>query len=176
MGYESLHSNTTSNYNTALGSASLYSNTTGTNNTAVGFDSLISNTTGARNTALGYESLYNNTSGGNNTAVGPGVASKCTIGAFNTLIGSGADVSSSDAQHQIVIGADEVGKGDHTAVIGGDSVHMNTIVLGCQSSISSASSEPSAAQDHGVDGQIRYCSGQLQLYVQQGWKTVLLST
>jgi len=93
------------------------------------------------------------------------------------VIGSMADVNSEEANNQIVIGANQVGQGDNTAVIGGDSVHMNTIVLGCQSGISTASMEEDVAaqeDDRGVDGQIRLCNNQLQLHVENQWKTVLL--
>ena len=176
-GSGSLASNTTGVDNTAMGFSALTSNTTGIDNTALGAVSLLSNTTGDRNTALGFGSLVSNTTGNHNTAVGNDAAQKCTSGTFNTVIGSGADVNSSDAKNQIVIGAYQVGQGDNTAVIGGDSVHMNTIVLGCQSGISTASMEEDvAAQEDGpgVDGQIRLCNNQLQLHVENQWKTVLL--
>jgi hypothetical protein len=65
-----LYTNSTGQYNVALGSQALYSNTTASNNTAVGYQALYNNTTGAPNTAIGYQALYANTTAGRNTAVG----------------------------------------------------------------------------------------------------------
>jgi hypothetical protein len=88
IGNNSLYSNTTGAYNTAIGNNSLYSNVDGVYNTALGVQSLYSNTTGISNIALGVQSLYSNTSGYYNTAIGYLSLYSNTIGTYNTAIGS----------------------------------------------------------------------------------------
>jgi hypothetical protein len=70
IGRNSLGTSATASYNTAVGAISLFSNTTGYNNTAIGYVSLAFNTTGYNNTANGYAALYSNTIGYLNTANG----------------------------------------------------------------------------------------------------------
>ncbi len=105
VGWRSLFSNTTSNFNTgvgagtlvlntgdsntAVGAAALLLNTTGNNNTASGAGAL-SFSTGDDNTAIGYQALDNNTTGDNNTAIGFEVLLTNSAGSINTAIGSEA--------------------------------------------------------------------------------------
>lgn len=70
VGYEAFFSNTTGNFNTALGTYSLYFNTTGNQNTAVGGESLSCNTTGLCNTAVGNFALQQITTGSYNVGIG----------------------------------------------------------------------------------------------------------
>ena len=87
IGYRSIYSNTSGQYDTAVGYESLRNNTSGARNTAVGFYSLRSNTTGYYNTSVGFESLYSNTTGFYNTAVGLQSIRSNTTGVRNTAVG-----------------------------------------------------------------------------------------
>ena len=69
IGWQSLKALNTSNFNTAVGAGTLALNT-GDNNTATGAGVLLLNTSGNFNTANGAFALFNNTEGGNNTAIG----------------------------------------------------------------------------------------------------------
>ncbi|MBW6516523.1 MAG: hypothetical protein K0B81_07925, partial [Candidatus Cloacimonetes bacterium] len=88
IGYQALHSNTTSgDRNVAIGHQALYSQTVGGLNTAIGYKSLHSNTSGYENTAIGHRSLYSNTEGVFNTANGVDVLYSNSTGNFNTASG-----------------------------------------------------------------------------------------
>ena len=74
VGWRSLFSNTTANFNTGIGAGTLLLNT-GDSNTAVGAAALLLNTAATQNTAVGTAALSSNDSdsmglGNNNTAVG----------------------------------------------------------------------------------------------------------
>ena len=56
FGFEALSSNTTGNYNVAVGYNALKANTTGNNNVALGYKALFTNTTGEHNIAVGLDS------------------------------------------------------------------------------------------------------------------------
>jgi len=86
VGWLALRVNSSGIRNSALGSGSLYSNTTGSYNTAFGSDALVANTSGNDNTAVGYHSLSNNTSN-SNTAVGRGSLYANTSGGANVAVG-----------------------------------------------------------------------------------------
>ena len=94
VGWRSLFSNTTANFNTGLGAGTLLLNT-GDSNTALGAAALLLNTTATQNTAVGTAALLSNDSdsmglGNNNTAVG-GTALQSNIdGSENTAVGTGA--------------------------------------------------------------------------------------
>ncbi len=88
IGVNSGISNTTGDYNVALGGGTLESNTSGANDTAVGYDSLQLNTSGIQNTALGVNALQSNTAGSYNVAVGMNALISNTIGIDNTAVGS----------------------------------------------------------------------------------------
>jgi hypothetical protein len=95
IGYQSLFTNQTANYNIAIGGEALY-NTTGEGNIAVGVNSLKSNTTGQNNIAIGREALFNNTTGGSNIVFGAdGMRNNTTGGQNIALRGLGRNVSGS---------------------------------------------------------------------------------
>src|ERR1035437_9190810 len=126
-GMQALYYNTTGYYNTANGYAALYSNTTGYYNTANGYAALYSNTTGYYNTANGYAALYYNTTGYNNTMTGfqsgygaVGVNAN-TTGSNNTFLGFRTVGAGAADTNEIVIGANAVGMGSNTTVIGNTS-------------------------------------------------------
>ena len=167
-GYQSLYKNTTGGRNTAYGFESLQSNKNGNSNTATGHSSLFSNINGGANTATGEHSLVKNTTGSNNTAVGYYTAQNCTTGSFNTVIGYQAKVEQENAQNQIVIGANETGRGDHTAVIGGDRVYMRSIVLECMDDMDTSCTTDT--EHPAVTGQIRFDGTNLEVYVSSTWR------
>ena len=69
VGWYSLFSDTSGNYNTGLGAGALPLNNADSN-TATGTGALLSNTTGPANTANGAFALLSNTTGAGNTASG----------------------------------------------------------------------------------------------------------
>jgi hypothetical protein len=72
----------------------LFSNTTGNFNTAVGESTLASNSTGLNNTAIGDSALSNAITGSNNTALGAGAGANVETASNVISIGvSGEDVS-----------------------------------------------------------------------------------
>jgi len=87
IGFRVAFMNTTGNHLTGIGAGALFSNTTGSFNTAIGADALSNNSTGGGNTATGNAALFNNTSGFSNTATGVGALNGNTIGARNTANG-----------------------------------------------------------------------------------------
>jgi hypothetical protein len=80
-----LPSNTTGQYNTAIGTTALAANTTGSLNTAVGFLASAGNTTTSGNVAVGNNALWLN-SASHNTAVGS-YALENNTGSGNTAVG-----------------------------------------------------------------------------------------
>jgi hypothetical protein len=100
VGYQTLNSLISGNYNVALGYQSAYS-TTNTNNTAVGYRSLYLTTSGNTNTSIGYQSGYNN-----------------TTGSWNTFLGYGADASAGIYTNSIAIGANSSITGSGQIVLG----------------------------------------------------------
>jgi hypothetical protein len=86
----------------AIGDSALLSNTTGNFNTAVGSAALL-NTTGGGNTAIGYAALSAKSSGSDNTAIGNNALSFST-GNENTALGTFAGNFVSTASNVICIG------------------------------------------------------------------------
>merc|ERR1711963_801878 len=114
MGYAAMQSNTTGNYNVAVGSGAGYVNSTGTHNTYLGRDAGASNTTGLRNTIVGASAgdngIFNDntfvgyaagTTAGNdaggNTCVGASAGFNISTGVNNLLLGYNAGTSGSPA-------------------------------------------------------------------------------
>ena len=92
LGWRSLFSNGTGNFNTGVGAGTLVLNTADSN-TAVGAAAMLLNTTGTKNTAVGTAALVYNDSGIENVAVGfQALLQNTTIGgnagAFNTAVGT----------------------------------------------------------------------------------------
>ena len=98
---------TSTTFNTAIGSSALPGNT-GLLNTAIGRSALFLNTTGINNTASGMIALFSNTEGSHNTASGFSALASNTTGSFNTAIGAGADVSANNLDNATAIGAGAV--------------------------------------------------------------------
>jgi hypothetical protein len=147
VGNSALTANTTGGSNTAVGRRALFVNTTGSSNTAIGPSALGAVTEGVFNTAIGAETLsatvvsnstavgagaiQNNVSGNDNTAVGAfagsfwGEGSTASISSNQLQTGTGgvyigyyARGSTFNQTNEIVIGANAVGGGSNTAVIG----------------------------------------------------------
>ena len=138
IGLTALDAITTGDYNVAVGSDALTNNNSGNNNIAIGRFTMEDNTSGYQNTAFGNVALQSSTSSGNNVAIGHssltnvtdgekniGISSSApslTTGDKNVVIGYVADVSSNNAQNQIVIGEQASGQGDNYAVIGNENI------------------------------------------------------
>jgi uncharacterized coiled-coil protein SlyX len=120
IGWFSLFTASTANFNTGVGAGTLTLNT-GDNNTAMGAVALFLNTTGANNTAVGAAALLKNADGFFNTATGSGALQDNDIGAGNTAIGY-------FALHNNVTGGGNIaiGVGAGTNITGGD----NNIYVG----------------------------------------------
>jgi hypothetical protein len=89
LGWRALFSDTTGNFNTAVGAGALVLNT-GEDNTAVGAAAGLLNTTGLGNVAVGAGALVDNDSGSFNTAIGSAALNLNTTANDNTAVGSGA--------------------------------------------------------------------------------------
>ncbi len=141
VGYQAFVSNSTGQYNVALGDNTLNSNTSGFENTAVGTQVLKNNTIGSNNTGLGENALYYNISGDTNTALGGFALERITsgsdnigigyragrsigVGGSNTysnnsiFIGSNTAPQNINQTNQIVIGHNAIGNGSNTVTIG----------------------------------------------------------
>jgi hypothetical protein len=127
VGYRSLYSNTTGNYNTANGYSALYSNTVGYSNVAIGVNALYLNTNRSNLVAVGDSALYNNGTGAsfyfdatNNTAVGSKSLFKNTTGSYNTAYGANSLFSNTTGSNNIAVGEsslyDNTTGGANTAV------------------------------------------------------------
>jgi hypothetical protein len=143
IGYGALTNSSTAGNNLAIGINSLDSLTVGDFNIGIGSDALgaVGNT-GSQNVGVGYQSLTLNTSGSNNTGVGSNVLRQITTGSQLTALGNNAGryrgtgttglasgtngiyighqarASANALTNEIVIGADALGLGSNTAVIG----------------------------------------------------------
>ena len=141
IGTSSLVHNSTGTGNVGIGREALSFNSQGLNNTAVGLQALLYSDTGSYNTASGSGALIRNVSGSDNSAFGAAAGQYCATGTNNIMIGNnaagqqanGAGLAdphdsiyigsnsrgySDDDQNSIVIGADAVGAGANTTVIG----------------------------------------------------------
>ena len=103
MGWRSLFSNTTGNFNTALGVGALVLSN-GSYNTAVGASALLLDTTGSFNDALGVQALFNNTTGAMNTAIGGAALFTNTTGHDNVAVGGGAILFNETGSENTAIG------------------------------------------------------------------------
>jgi hypothetical protein len=104
MGGYALYLNTTGNYNSAMGGYALYLNTTGTQNSAMGYAALRSNTTGNYNSAMGYAALYSNTTGNYNSAMGGYALYLNTTGTQNSAMGYAALNANTEGAGNIALG------------------------------------------------------------------------
>ncbi len=140
IGSSALTLNTTGGSNVAIGRNNLNKNTTGSNNTAIGSFSMLENLIGANNVAVGVNSLQFNLSD-NNTAVGNDSFRNLTTGTSNVAIGyssarqTSTITSLNNATDSIFIGRDTKANADsetNQIVIGADAVGLgsNSVVLG----------------------------------------------
>lgn len=104
IGIEALKANTLGDYNTAMGYRSLYNNSNGYYNSAFGSQSLYSNTNGTANVAAGAHTLYSNTTGSNNTAIGSFTLNGNTTGSNNTALGYTALYKNATANENTALG------------------------------------------------------------------------
>jgi hypothetical protein len=156
VGNSALTANTTGGSNTAVGRRALFANTTGSSNTAIGPSALGAVTSGVFNTAIGPNTLTATTVN-NSTAVGAGAIQYNVSGNDNTAVGAFAGTFWGDGEtgtilsnqmlsatggvyigyyargstlnriNEIVIGANAVGGGSNTAVIGATSQTSATV-------------------------------------------------
>jgi hypothetical protein len=132
IGNNSLYSNTTGAYNTAIGNNSLYSNVDGVYNTALGVQSLYSNTTGANNIAISYQSLYSNTTGISNIAFGVQSLYSNTTGNYNITVGMYSLHSNTSGYYNTAIGYLSLYSntiGTYNTAIGSNSLEKNTTTI-----------------------------------------------
>ena len=74
-----------------MGSQGLYTNTSGNYNIAIGTNALFTSSTGSRDIAIGDSAMFFYVGTGNNTAVGGGALAYCTTGNLNTAMGIGSN-------------------------------------------------------------------------------------
>jgi trimeric autotransporter adhesin len=146
-GRAALSTNTTGHYNTANGESALLANQTGSGNTATGYNSHFANTTGENNTANGMFALRHSNEGNYNTATGTYALFSNTTGSYNVAtggyalsinkegrwnigVGYSADVSGSNYDNAIAIGAYAFATQSHQARIG------NTVVTSIGGNVS----------------------------------------
>ena len=110
--YNVIHGN-----NNAIGFKSLEKNIKGFQNTAIGSLSLNNNKEAHNNTSVGFKSLFYSTEK-YNTAFGALTGKSLVNGKSNILIGKEADVSTSDAFNQIVIGTNAIGLDNNSVTLG----------------------------------------------------------
>jgi hypothetical protein len=133
VGWRSLFSNATANFNTAIGAgalilnnadsntatgaAALLLNTTGSGNTAVGTQAMVHNDTGTNNTAVGASALFSST-GARNSAFGFTALENLTIGDGNTGIGFFAGAALVTGSDNVYIGntSSQPNENNHTYI------------------------------------------------------------
>ena len=117
--------------NVGMGDRVMHNLVGGTDNIGFGKDVLFSNQAGDYNVALGTEALYgiNAESADKNVAVGyrAGIfiangSTEFSDGDSNVFIGSETKPAADDESNQIIIGANAIGKGSNTALIGDDNI------------------------------------------------------
>ena len=127
IGWRSGYCITTGCYNVSIGRRSLYNTSTANHNTAIGNSALQSNTVGATNTAIGYRALQYNINGNCNIVFGPDAArlnstnTNLTSLSSSIVIGTNTKPSANGDVNEIIIGANAIGLGSNTTVIGNSS-------------------------------------------------------
>jgi hypothetical protein len=104
-----LGSNTTGDFNVALGGDALTANTTGGGNVAVGYEALDANTTANYNTAVGRLALTSNTTGTNNVGLGKNALLSNTTGGTNVAVGRNALDANTTASNNTAVGDSALG-------------------------------------------------------------------
>ena len=120
---------TGNNYNHAIGYRALrHAGSTGSgggSSQAIGTRALQDMTTGNGNNALGYQAGENITTGYHNQCIGTDAGDNITTGYENQIMGRLTNPSAVDGNNQVVIGHGLTGKGNNTAFIGGSSGAYN---------------------------------------------------
>lgn len=133
FGSGALEYNTGGFHNLAVGAGSMSKNQTGSYNVGAGSSSMVENITGFHNTALGFSSLSNNTAGSKNIAIGSEAgryqANGTNLTATTNSIYIGANTRGMDNNdnNSIVIGANAIGEGAGTTVIGSNHTHTTKL-------------------------------------------------
>lgn len=148
IGWRSLFSASTANFNTgvgagalalnngesntAVGAAALLLNTTGSQNVAVGTAAMVFNSAGEDNTAVGAFALNNNTSN-QNTAFGSNALFTNTIGIANTAAGAFALASNTGGQANTAVGVHALSANtiaNNNVAMGDSALAANTTGIG----------------------------------------------
>lgn len=104
--------------NTSVGYQSLKVVTTGASNSVLGSQAGVAVTSGANNALLGYRAGLVLTSGNANTLLGSQAGVNITTGSLNVVAGYLSQLGSAADNNSIVLGANVVGLGSNTAIIG----------------------------------------------------------
>lgn len=137
VGFEALNSATAGGSNVAIGSEALeFANSNAVANVAVGFEALAGDTDGRYNSALGYRAGFGNTIGIHNTFIGNSAGRYHANGTTaltspddSVYIGTRSRGKDNADDNAIVIGADAIGQGANTTVIG-NSATAKTVLYG----------------------------------------------
>jgi hypothetical protein len=121
LGWFSLFSDTTANFNTGVGAGALALNNAD-NNTAVGAGALFLNTTGEQNTAVGANALVHNDSGSENNAFGTNALFSNVDGFFNNAHGRNALTNNTGSENNAFgdLALENVTTGTSNTAIGDD--------------------------------------------------------
>ena len=160
LGFNSLNANTASN-NTAIGTGSLATNSSGGNNVAVGYNSLNANTTAGNNTAIGFQSLGSNTTASSNTAVGYQSLFSNTTAANNVAIGWTALYSNITGINNCAIGTQALyantgasNTGIGTLALTANTSGANNVALGQQALAANTTASSNTAVGYQAGGNI----------------------
>ena len=178
LGYATLQTNVIGNFNTALGYRALLTNKAD-KNTAIGAETMFLNSTGIFNTVVGQEALRASVAGSYNSIVGNfsllnaeasyvsalgrdagrfSSAGNLLTSSESIFIGFNSKSLNTSSINEIVIGANAVGLGDNTSVIG----NLSTTITGIYGNIrlvSGMATAPASATSVGTIGDIRVTSG-----------------
>lgn len=153
IGYEALAAATTPNRNVALGNSAGKALTTGGENMILGSRAMLVATTAAGNVAIGYETLLYQSTGTYCTALGQYAgryygAGTGTNGAPTKGVYIGYDTRAANhtQTNEIVIGAEAIGLGSNTAMIGKEGV-TNIVGLAGGARFTNAVAAPTHAAD-----------------------------
>jgi hypothetical protein len=126
VGWYSLFSNSTGNFNTGVGAGALALNNTD-NNTAVGAGALFLNTTGSENTAVGANALVHNDSGSDNNAFGTNALFGNVEGTFNNAHGRNALANNTASENNAFgdLAMENNTSGSSNTAIGDDALRNN---------------------------------------------------
>jgi len=129
-----LQSNTSGDYNSALGASALQNNTGGNNNSAVGVSALQNNTGGSTNSAIGQQALFFNSTGNLNTAIGAsagkyisGGATPNTTATNSLFLGVDTRALADGQTNQTVIGFSATGSGSNSTTLNHTSATLTKI-------------------------------------------------